>query len=280
MPFACTCCDPQRLASIESHQNEMSANESGENDSAASGGRRVKRGPIYIDVKIDPEEWTNGIYPDSENVFRVGVTGHRFFERRGALEYLYRELRYILTQALKFKGRVVGLTGLAEGTDQLFAEVCFELGIPVRAIVAHADFYNDFQGPAADKYQRILNQCESVFVVPAAQWQELSYGGVRDVLLRFSDLIVAAWNGLPAKGPGGTGDVVECAKEDEKPVLHINPDRMTQTSFFLDKHDQLTKVLVHRMSAYAVGSMLPLYDSNNQQFASMMAHSRSVAVVP
>ncbi len=38
------------------------------------------------------------------------------------------------------------------------------------------------------------------------------------------DLLIAIWNGKPARGLGGTADVVSYALNLSKRVLHINPD--------------------------------------------------------
>jgi hypothetical protein len=37
-------------------------------------------------------------------------------------------------------------------------------------------------------------------------------------------VLIALWDGKKANGVGGTGDVVAYAKEQRKPILHINPE--------------------------------------------------------
>jgi len=43
-----------------------------------------------------------------------------------------------------------------------------------------------------------------------------------------ADIVVAVWDGKPAAGLGGTADIVEYARELEKPLIWINPlDRVS-----------------------------------------------------
>jgi hypothetical protein len=39
-------------------------------------------------------------------------------------------------------------------------------------------------------------------------------------------LLVALWNGKPAAGKGGTGDIVAYARSQGRPVVHVHPDLM------------------------------------------------------
>jgi hypothetical protein len=50
-------------------------------------------------------------------------------------------------------------------------------------------------------------------------------------VLRGSDLLVAVWDGLPARGLGGTADVVQVALAEQRRVVHVNP--RTRESFAL-----------------------------------------------
>jgi hypothetical protein len=38
-----------------------------------------------------------------------------------------------------------------------------------------------------------------------------------------SDLLIAVWNGKPAAGLGGTGDIVKYAVRQHKRTIHVNP---------------------------------------------------------
>jgi hypothetical protein len=42
-------------------------------------------------------------------------------------------------------------------------------------------------------------------------------------VVELSDIVLAVWNGKPAKGKGGTADVVAYAIRRGMPLIHINP---------------------------------------------------------
>jgi hypothetical protein len=44
-----------------------------------------------------------------------------------------------------------------------------------------------------------------------------------------SDLMIAVWDGKPAKGKGGTADIVADAVTSAVPVVHIDPVERTVT---------------------------------------------------
>jgi len=42
-----------------------------------------------------------------------------------------------------------------------------------------------------------------------------------------ADLLIAVWDGKPARGPGGTADVVAYAASAGKPYVWLDPIRLT-----------------------------------------------------
>jgi hypothetical protein len=51
-----------------------------------------------------------------------------------------------------------------------------------------------------------------------------SYERANRAILDRSDVLIAVWDGDPARGRGGTGDVVHDALERSLPVIVIRPD--------------------------------------------------------
>lgn len=56
----------------------------------------------------------------------------------------------------------MAITGLALGADQVFAEVCFESGIPVHAYVPFAAQAERWSNAQRAHYYELLDRCESV----------------------------------------------------------------------------------------------------------------------
>jgi len=114
------------------------------------------------------------------------------------------------------------LSGLAEGADRLVARVAMDtLDARLIAILPmpRADFAEDFPDPASRAaFDALLARAESVVALdpPAGDaWRvqgaarDQLYARVGAVLAEHAQILFALWDGAPARGVGGTGDVVE-----------------------------------------------------------------------
>src|SRR5215470_9264031 len=127
------------------------------------------------------------------NQRRIAFTGHRGLPTATAS---------LVDAAIRaeLSGRAASVTGLsclADGADQVFARAVLDLGGRIEAVV-----------PAA-RYRRGL---------PARARPEF------DLLLARAGELWAVWDGKPARGYGGTADVVAHARDRGLPVLVIWPD--------------------------------------------------------
>ncbi len=156
--------------------------------------------------------------------FRIGVTGHRTLGDQATVQFVTQAFRDLLSQAQQdHPAGVIALSGLAEGSDTLFAEVALALGIPLEAVIAYEGFDEDFSpGSARQRYQHLLEQCQAVHRLPFHERSDEAYLAVGEWIVDHSDLVLAAWNGQSAAGKGGTGDVVAYAQQLGRPVVHIH----------------------------------------------------------
>lgn len=155
--------------------------------------------------------------------YRIAVTGHRSLGDQATIRFVARSFYSILAQIQHEHAEgVVALFGMAEGADTLFAEAALDLGIPLHAILAHANFIEHFPpGPARHLYQDVLSRCQQIHTLPFNHPSNEAYMAVGRWLADNSDILVAAWNGQPAAGKGGTGDVVYYAQCIGRPVIHV-----------------------------------------------------------
>jgi hypothetical protein len=151
----------------------------------------------------------------------VGTTGHRLLEAETARlveRALYERLAGLAAHAL------IGVSSLAEGADQLFAEVILALGGSLE-VVLPAERYRD-ELPAASQaaYDRLLAQASEVHCLTYDDLTDDSYMAAGRAMVHRSDLVLAVWDGRDARGLGGTGDVVAYARERGVPVEVVWPD--------------------------------------------------------
>lgn len=156
--------------------------------------------------------------------YYIGVTGHRNLGDQATAEFVTQAFHDILAQAKwDHAAGVIALSGLAEGSDILFAEAALALDIPLEAIIAYEGFENDFpSGLARQRYQHLLEQCQVVHRFSFHERSDDAYLAVGEWLVDNSDLVLAVWNGQPAAGKGGTGDVVVYAQRVGRPIIHIH----------------------------------------------------------
>lgn len=156
---------------------------------------------------------------------KIGITGHQ--ELNDPLWVKGEILRVLHLQSLP----LIGVTSLAVGADQLFAQAVLECGGRLQVIIPFAGYANSFKDGGLQEYERLLASAAIVEVLPAIGSQEESYFSAGKKVVDVSDLVIAVWNGKPAAGLGGTGDIVNYTRGQEKRYIHINPVTRKSTQF-------------------------------------------------
>lgn len=177
--------------------------------------------------------------PDSTRGFPIiiGISGHRLIDPEGASS-----VRSSLMDALKrlqdrLDGNLYVATGLAEGADQLAAEVAAELKIahiavlPMRLADFEATLSTDDAKTSLRRHWQASALRMELAPIPAepcdtaADPDKLQYEQLGAVLSRFSHLLIALWDGVPwPRGDdatqqskrGGTAHVIEMHSQGER----------------------------------------------------------------
>ena len=157
---------------------------------------------------------------------RIGITGHQNLGDEGSVSWI----RESICQALTSDNASSGYSCLAIGADKVFVGVFHQRGLPFIAVIPCALYEQTFK-TAEDvaSYHLILSQAKEVIRLPFTKPSEEAFMAGGTKIVDCCDKLYAAWNGKPAKGLGGTADVVRYAQENGKRVLHMNPlDRSIQ----------------------------------------------------
>lgn len=117
----------------------------------------------------------------------------------------------------------LGLTSLAVGADQLFAEVLLEKHLPFDAVIPCARYEEAFETLSLVYFKDLLSKASSQVVLPYPFPSEEAFWNAGKYIVDHSDLVFAVWDGDAARGLGGTGDVVAYASSVGRKVLHVNP---------------------------------------------------------
>ena len=155
---------------------------------------------------------------------KIGITGHQQLGSEATIGWLSKKLDELIRQHHIDSG----ITSLAIGADQLYAEVLRKADIPYMAIIPCNGYETTFQNTSdLERYYEFLQHASEQLQLPFEKPSETAFFEAGKQIVNLSDMVIAIWNGLPAKGLGGTGDIVKYALSLKKPVAHLNP--LTQT---------------------------------------------------
>ena len=149
---------------------------------------------------------------------KIGVTGH---QKRPGADWNW--VRDQITRELSLLPKPVeGLSCLAEGADQIFAECIIGHGGSLEVVVPTDDYERFFSQEGLDNYLR-LKARSNVKRLAHPTSAQASFFRAGEYIADHSDLILAIWDGKPAAEYGGTGDIVGYALERGIPVVQIDP---------------------------------------------------------
>lgn len=145
---------------------------------------------------------------------RVGVTGHR--DLPDATRTL---VSAAMAKELERFAAIDGISSLAEGADQLFAAHVLAAGGELEAIVpcqGYAGALATDDGRA--EFERLRAAARTVVTLPYPAPSEEAFLAAGQAMVDRCDHLFAIWDGRPARGLGGTADVVRYAESCGRPL--------------------------------------------------------------
>lgn len=149
----------------------------------------------------------------------VGITGHQRLDDPKAWAWVASVMR---DELAKLAPPLIAVTSLAVGADQLLARQVLERGGMIHAVLPFADIERSFSPDHVPAYRELARQ-SAVEVLDTPGTDEDAYLAAGRRVVELSDILLAVWNGKPAKGKGGTADVVAYAIRRGVPLIHIDP---------------------------------------------------------
>jgi len=151
----------------------------------------------------------------------VGFTGHRKLKNP---QVVTDALRSVLDELTATHGPLSAISSAASGADTLFVEEVARRRIPYfLALPFRRDrFQRDF---TAEEWSRVASYFDGALAVEEAEDDDSATDGYMECGVRtvdHADVMIAVWDGEPASGLGGTGDIVDYARGLEKPLIWID----------------------------------------------------------
>ncbi len=152
---------------------------------------------------------------------RLAITGHRG---------LPQTTERLVESALRAEvsrhaaGELVGLSCLADGADTLFADAVLNAGGSLVVVVPAARYREGLPAEHHATYDALLDRAVEVIRLDRTESDTQAHMDASLYMIGQADELVAVWDGKPARGYGGTADVIDAARERGVPIAVIWPD--------------------------------------------------------
>ena len=153
---------------------------------------------------------------------RIGITGHRGLPAATA-DLVDRAIRRQLA-AFAEADDLVGISSLADGADQIFARAVLDASGQLEVIVPAASYRDGLPRSAHAEYDRLLSAASKVDKLDYTESTSEAHMAASKVMITRADRLFAVWDGKPARGYGGTADVVAEAHKAGITVTVIWPE--------------------------------------------------------
>ena len=149
---------------------------------------------------------------------RIGVTGHRAIPEE-ARAHVLEGMRAVLCG---LDGAMEALSSLAVGADQLFAALALDHGAQLTAVIPSGDYEAGFDDQEdLARYRMLKARAVREVRLDFPHSTDEAYYAAGAYIADHCDRLLAVWDGRPARGLGGTGDIVTYARTLGRPVTVI-----------------------------------------------------------
>ncbi|MFJ6740882.1 hypothetical protein ACIQOU_18555 [Streptomyces sp. NPDC091279] len=152
---------------------------------------------------------------------RVCITGHR-----GLPVPVEKQVRAVLAARVEtFDARdLVGISCIADGPDAWWAEAVLDAGGQIEVVVPAEEYRQGLPDWHHPVYDRLMRNASGVHRTGLRESTSEAHQAGSEILVGLCDELTAVWDGQPARGYGGTADVVAYARRTAVPVTVLWPE--------------------------------------------------------
>jgi hypothetical protein len=151
---------------------------------------------------------------------RVGITGHR-----GLSTQVEKQVRALLADQVETyeAAELVGVSCIADGPDSWFADTVLQHGGRLEVVIPATHYRQDLPDWHHPVYDRLISRAADVHHTGITESTSHAHQAGSEILASLVDELIAVWDGKPARGYGGTADVVAYAERTGVPVRVLWP---------------------------------------------------------
>lgn len=156
---------------------------------------------------------------------RIGITGHR-----GLPENVAQQVKELLRGELATHeaSELCGVSCIADGPDAWFAELVLEQGGRIEVVVPAAEYREGLPDSHHATYDELLSKAAEVHSIDMRESTSEAHMAGSEALVGLVEKLLAVWDGQPARGYGGTADVVAYARRMGVTVSILWPEGATR----------------------------------------------------
>ncbi|MBG0818649.1 hypothetical protein [Planomonospora sp. ID82291] len=156
---------------------------------------------------------------------RIAISGHR-----GLPAAVEQQVDRLIRDALAELGdqQVTGLSCIADGADTLFARAVVDMGGDLEVVVPAQMYRDGLPAEHWPAYDSLFSAATLVHEMDFIDSTSEAHQAASERMLELAEELWAVWDGLPARGFGGTADVVAAARSRGLPVRIFWPDGATR----------------------------------------------------
>ncbi|GHE80265.1 hypothetical protein GCM10014715_39580 [Streptomyces spiralis] len=152
---------------------------------------------------------------------RLGITGHR-----GLSSEVEAQVRDQLAKVVADcdPKDLVGISCIADGPDAWFAEAVLAHGGRLEVVVPAVHYRASLPDWHHPVYDELIDRAADVHHTGLRESTSQAHQAGSEILVGLADRLIAVWDGQPARGYGGTADVVAYARRLGVPVQIVWPE--------------------------------------------------------
>ncbi|MEW1550510.1 hypothetical protein [Streptomyces tsukubensis] len=152
---------------------------------------------------------------------RIGITGHR-----GLPDTVADQVRRLLAEKAKsyIAADLVAVSCIADGPDAWWAQEAVAAGGRLEVVIPADEYREGLPAWHHPDYDTLLSQATAVHRTGMTASTSEAHQAGSEILVDRCDELVAVWDGHPARGYGGTADVVTYARRTGTPVTVLWPE--------------------------------------------------------
>jgi hypothetical protein len=135
---------------------------------------------------------------------KIGITGHRHLGDPTTQHSVREKLESLIRKHARPGDEA--LSGMAIGADHIFAEVALAAELRLHAVIAGRGYETTFApGDEREAVEALMRKASDITTVDFSEPSEAAFEAVGQRIVDHCDILVAVWDGKPARGRGGTG---------------------------------------------------------------------------